>query len=34
VWQIEIAEPNANALLHLSVDATSGRIVSGAKASR
>lgn len=34
VWQIAIAEPNANAVVHLSVDATSGRVLSGAKASR
>jgi hypothetical protein len=34
VWQIEIAEPKANAVVHLSVDATSGRILSRGKASR
>jgi len=34
VWRIEIAEPNANAVVHLSVDATSGRVLSRGKASR
>ena len=34
VWRIEITEPPANRVLHLSVDATSGRILSGKKAVR
>jgi len=34
VWRIEIAEPQANRVTRLAVDATSGRVLSGRKTTR